>query len=94
MKWWSALIILAHSWYPHDCCGEGDCRPVPCSGFSEELKLSGHGELFSIITYTDSGKKFFMLRKHLRVSPDALCHACFQPGTFNMRCVFWPQKIS
>jgi len=26
-----ALILLAHGWYDTRCCGEGDCRPVPCA---------------------------------------------------------------
>ena len=20
-----------HSWYPHDCCHDNDCKPVPCN---------------------------------------------------------------
>ena len=25
------LLLLAHSWYPSECCGDGDCHPVPCA---------------------------------------------------------------
>jgi hypothetical protein len=23
-----------HSWYPHDCCHDNDCKPVPCAELS------------------------------------------------------------
>jgi len=29
------LLILAHSWYPADCCSGEDCRPVPASDLRE-----------------------------------------------------------
>lgn len=30
------VIILAHSWYPVECCSDGDCREVPCSEMNLE----------------------------------------------------------
>jgi len=31
----------AHSWYPHECCSENDCHPVPCG----ELVLTPEGDV-------------------------------------------------
>jgi len=31
----------AHSWYPHECCSENDCHPVPCA----ELVLTPEGDV-------------------------------------------------
>jgi hypothetical protein len=87
-------VTLAHSWYPPECCSEGDCRPVPCAGLNVETKRSGHGESYVVITYTEAGKVYSMMRDKEKPSPDAFCHACFQRGTFNMRCVFTPRNLS
>jgi hypothetical protein len=57
-----ALIILIHSWYPTDCCGEGDCQPVPC----EEIHALPNG------TYEYKGIRF----DSATPSPDERCHAC------------------
>jgi hypothetical protein len=26
-----AALMLAHSWYPRECCHDKDCHPVPCA---------------------------------------------------------------
>lgn len=36
-----SIINLVHSWYPPDCCSENDCKPVPCSEITSDLKYKG-----------------------------------------------------
>lgn len=85
------LTVGVHSVYPVECCGEGDCRPVPCANFSEE---SIHGTGLPVVVYTDSGRRFYSRRSDILPSPDGNCHACFWRGTLSMRCVFWPRETS
>jgi hypothetical protein len=33
-----AAVMLAHSWYPRECCHEKDCLPVPCAELSYQDK--------------------------------------------------------
>jgi hypothetical protein len=61
---------------------------------SFETRASGHGEIYPVIVYTEAGKRFSIMRHYLRDSPDKLCHACFIPGTFSMRCIFMPVGLS
>ncbi len=87
-------LVWAHDNYPSECCDDQDCRPVPCAEFSEEVRWSGHGTSIEIVVLNSHGKQYFGKKSNVRPSPDGQCHACFWPGTFEMRCIFWPMKIS
>src|ERR1700722_8506421 len=54
----------AHSWYPHDCCHDADCRPVPC----DELVETRHGVMWrGVVLFNDAQEK---------ASQDRFCHVC------------------
>jgi hypothetical protein len=79
-----AFAILAHLWYPPDCCGgnddHGDCRPVPCKEISK---------------YSDGlvWHRLYFDEKHRRVSPDTQCHVCARNDAYPF-CVFIPEATS
>lgn len=70
------------SWYPHDCCHDGDCHPV------SELKAFGDG----LVMTTDDGTTLFVpLRSARRPSLDSRWHVCFDPGEKPaILCIFEP----
>jgi hypothetical protein len=59
-----ASLILVHGWYPIECCGGQDCRPVAC----ESLISSPDGSV------TWLGLHF--VREMVRNSKDRQCHVC------------------
>ena len=61
-----ALFMLAHSWYPNECCHDMDCRPVPCA----ELVISGSSAAWRGHNWRTA-----------RASPDQACHVCVHNGT-------------
>ena len=73
---WTALVLV-HSWYPLDCCGDRDCRPVACSEFSAD---GNGGVMFR-------GRS--VPRHQLRASQDAGCHVCSSQIS-QVNCVFLP----
>jgi hypothetical protein len=65
----AALILVSsaaysHSWYPHDCCHDGDCRPVPC----DELVETRNGIMWrGVVLFNDA---------QVKASQDQFCHVC------------------
>lgn len=88
MKILLAAVILAHSWYPPECCnGEeehGDCRPVPCS--SLEFKPGNPGWVMH--------EGHWIISDEVRQSPDGQCHVCEQPNHERMYCAWMPMDLS
>lgn len=77
----AAAVLLAHEWYPKDCCEDGHCKPVPCTEFREDPTsphLIFHGEHFAF-------------KRDIRESPDDQCHACESPTAERMYCIFMPK---
>ncbi|MBK3664034.1 hypothetical protein JJE66_22775 [Bradyrhizobium diazoefficiens] len=70
------------SWYPRDCCHDGDCHPV------SELKALGDG----LVMTTDDGATVFVpSRSARRPSLDSRWHVCFDPGEKPaILCIFEP----
>jgi hypothetical protein len=73
-------LAYAHSWYPAECCGDGDCHPVPCN----EITQDDFGYYWHGIHFTwamDKGP-----------SIDGACHVCVttwpQPGGPYPHCIF------
>lgn len=60
-----ASQALAHSWYPSECCGQQDCKPVPC----DQLVEDRDGWL-----YLPTGNRFAPLQ--VQPSWDRYCHVC------------------
>jgi len=83
-----AAIILVHSWYPGQCCGDRDCRPVPCSEIT--LRDSNGDDAAEYDGMKISKYGIFN-------SQDDQCHACVhlgRNGYHNLYCVFMPKAIS
>ena len=84
MKLLAAALLLAHSWYPSDCCGgddkHGDCRPVPCNEI---------GELNDGLVW----HRLYFDAEHRRVSPDTQCHVCARNDAYPF-CIFTPNVAS
>lgn len=79
-----AAVLLAHSWYPIECCNGGDCRPIPCN----ELKFQSGNPGW----YLHNGH--WIIADEVRKSPDGLCHVCEQSDHERMYCVFMPEDLS
>ena len=85
-----AAVLLAHSWYPSECCNGsdvgGDCHPVPCSEITEswaEGSLRWH--------------KFTFMPSTIRDSLDSQCHVCADErisSEWRGYCVFLPKAAS
>lgn len=71
-----ALYLLAHSWYPPECCSDRDCEPVPDGSVS---RVQGG--------YQFEGQ--FIPDATVRTGQDLRFHACKSPsGT--LLCFFRP----
>ena len=67
-------MILAHNWYPANCCSDKDCIPIPCDQIIETVK-----------GYSYKGLEF--ATSSVYPSLDQFCHACI--NNFGMPlCLF------
>jgi len=76
-----ASMLLAHSWYPSECCSERDCYPINCS---EVKKIDGG--------YNYKG--IFFANSQVKQTPDEHvgCHACSSFGERQYGyCLFLPR---
>jgi hypothetical protein len=80
-----ASVALAHSWYPHWCCNDDDCREL----FEEQ------GE---IVQRAPGGWRLwdgrFVPRESARPSPDSRFHLCEEVTTKAIICFFAPPDAS
>jgi len=89
------MILLAHSWYPLECCSGNDCKPVACHLISQEERTNAHGYAIELYVYSEVGwKPFYIMAEKARPSPDDKCHVCIWNGTQNLRCLFLPVRVS
>jgi len=63
-------IILAHSFYPSQCCGGQDCRPIDCSQLVEQ----SNGRWLYIPTHNEFSPE------QVYPSQDRFCHVCVSSG--------------
>ena len=94
MKFAFALMLLAHNWYPADCCSGDDCHPIPCS--IVHPARGGyviHGADIGLPPEYGGENEVEFSGPNVRPSLDENCHLClvFRHGT---RCLFLPQKVS
>jgi hypothetical protein len=72
------------SWYPLDCCHDGDCHPVA------QIKPLVDG---FVMTTEDGATLFVPLRKPRRQSLDGRWHVCFDPSEKPaILCIFEPRS--
>jgi hypothetical protein len=71
----TAMWLLAHAWYPSQCCSDHDCHPVPC----DEIHSDGD-------FYNYRGIRWF--KAEAAPSPDGDCHVCYNSKTRWGRCLF------
>ena len=41
-----AALMLAHSWYPQECCHDKECRPVPCAELHYDGDSVRYGRIY------------------------------------------------
>src|SRR5262245_29076407 len=68
-SWLLAGVILIHSWYPKQCCGDWHCHPVPCS----EIHRSADG---NYLWHRGRNDDVMFYREDMQVSQDSQCHVC------------------
>lgn len=76
-------LTLAHSWYPSDCCGDMDCKPVPCDQLIEQD--DGKWE------YTPTHNVF--PQEQVRHSQDKDCHVCLGASDKRSLCAFIQHNV-
>jgi hypothetical protein len=72
------------SWYPNECCNDGDCRPVAM------VQPAGEGLW---VTTVDGLTLLVGPNDHRRVSQDMRWHVCIaadDTNTLRIRCIFEP----
>lgn len=81
----SQEAAYGHSWYPNECCSEGDCSPA------DALFIDSHGD-----TIVTAGMSRLIVPHgfHFRPSPDNRIHICFSRSRTEdvtpVYCVFVP----
>lgn len=75
----SSFLILAHSWYPPECCSDSDCKPVPC----HEIVETNEGYKYYA---PELNKDITFSKEQERPSQDGKCHVCYMP--FKSYCIF------
>jgi len=73
-----AIAAQAHSWYPRECCGEGDCKIVDTPKM--ERKPEGYLINGQIVPFD-----------RVRPSPDGEWHICSGQISSFIFCVFEPK---
>jgi hypothetical protein len=62
------ILLLAHEWCPPACCGDGNCRPIPC----EDIVYKKGGETGYTTACYDG---FTFYQWNWMESKDSGCHA-------------------
>ena len=81
-----AALMLAHSWYPQECCHDNDCHPVPCA----ELSYRDKDVVWR--------KHIYFSGPMIRELNDGNCHVCVEEGLsasiipYVPLCVFVPKQ--
>ena len=79
----SASAVLAHSWYPAECCSDRDCEVI-----LEECEVPE-----GLALRTKHGVAIFPVNHPVRPSADQRDHACFDPSTKRPICLFRAVKV-
>jgi hypothetical protein len=74
-------LLLAHEWYPSQCCGGHDCLQVPCATV---VHMHGYWEYLPKHVIFNAAQ----------VSPDNYCHVCINEANNVGLCLFVPDVNS
>lgn len=87
-----AAPLLAHDWYPMECCSVKDCAPVE-SATSESPAFFGMAALLPpiMVVTTKHGTAVVPYDMTHRPSPDGRMHACIVNG--RLICLFMPPSM-
>jgi hypothetical protein len=93
MMWAALAKVLAHDWYPVECCSAIDCAPVISATYVASAILHGHdqGSLPMPRMVVTTSRGTFVLPDNMprRVSKDNRMHVCNRP-TGEIICIFEP----
>jgi hypothetical protein len=83
--------VNAHSWYPQECCNNGDCAPVDRIAW---VVPPGGGEPQLIVT-SRVGTATVYNGFPIRASKDGRMHVCMRGdyGEMHVICVFIPPSV-
>jgi len=73
----AGLFSFVHGWYPTECCGQHDCKPIAC----DQLVETRNGWL-----YLPTGNEFTPYQ--VRPSQDRYCHVCLGQTDKRSLCAF------
>jgi hypothetical protein len=76
--------LMAHSWYAPACCSGQDCAPLP-KGSSVEPVRGGYA-----VRLEPDGDPIFFPHEKVRPSQDGDWHACINPVTRAVYCLYVP----
>jgi hypothetical protein len=77
----------AHSWYPKECCHDGDCAPVDVVGWFQP----NDGKTPLLVVTSKHGTVVIPREFPRQSSPDGRMHICIQ-GPYVM-CLFMPPPL-
>lgn len=75
------ILLMAHSWYPNECCSGKDCKPIPCEEITEVSS--------NLMRYKDLEFKGPMIRD----TKDNSCHICTYEYILNGTKLYMPRCI-
>jgi hypothetical protein len=91
--WMLVARVMAHDWYPTECCSGIDCAPVMSTSYVASAILDGHdrGRLPMPRMVVTTSRGTFVLPDDMprRVSKDNRMHVC-SSNTGRVLCIFEP----
>lgn len=99
--------LLAHDWYPTECCGGWDCAPItsfdaisdPGNVVTDSLTPNLKTQILGFTVTTIHGTVVVPQNFPRQRSKDGRWHACykmpsrFSPGKPTLRCLFEPDSM-
>jgi hypothetical protein len=82
----------AHSWYPNECCHDGDCAPVD----KVDRLAPASGKASPLIVTTRHGTAVVPSTLPIQQSKDHRMHACMRPSLYEgmgVICIFMPPDM-
>lgn len=73
------VLMLAHSWYPAECCDESHCHLI-----ARELVTR------TSVGWTIAGRSYLIVLGSEKLSPDGEFHLCENKSTHQFICLFVP----
>jgi hypothetical protein len=80
--------VLAHDWYPSECCAGYDCEPVP----GKDADMPGYYNFLVKNPNTGAIHEYTVPQEMTRPSEDERYHACWPKYAEAPRCFFIPTR--